>query len=180
MINILVDEINRCLDANCYLVALTAALTLPDICGKAEYPNDKPSDRYIKWYDEHIGQYETNDNLKSMGMPYISGEVVYSLRNAMLHQGNPNIDNKKCDIQYFELLRQEKDRGHIDISCAGVTTSADGKDRVRRLCVNIRDLCFKLCACSQNYYIVNKSKFNFINYNLVDWTFETREMFKIN
>lgn len=178
MINLLVDEINRSLDTNCYIVALMAALTLPDICGKAEYPNDKPSERYLKWYDENIGQYETNDNLQSRGIPYMSGEVVYSLRNALLHQGNPNIDNAKCDIQYFELLRQDKDRAHIDISSASVTTSADGNERVRRLCVNFRELCFKLCAGAQGYYENNQSKFNFFNYNLVDWTFENCEMFK--
>ena len=123
-------------------------------------------------------QYETNENLQSRAIPYICGEVVYSLRNAMLHQGNPNIDNVKCDIQYFELLRQDKDRAHIDISTASVTTSADGNDRVRRLCVNIRELCFKLCACAQCYYKNNRGKFNYFNYNLVDWTFDNREMLK--
>ena len=55
----------------------------------------KPSGRYIKWFDEYIGQYERDDERIRVGMPYLSGELVYSLRNSILHQDNPNIDCQK-------------------------------------------------------------------------------------
>ena len=58
MIHKLIDEIEIALENNLYLVALNTALTLPDICGKAEYPQLKTAERYKKWYDEYIGQYE--------------------------------------------------------------------------------------------------------------------------
>lgn len=45
----LIEEINLALDNNLYLVALNTALTLPDICGKAEYPDLGPTARYKKW-----------------------------------------------------------------------------------------------------------------------------------
>ena len=36
----MIDEIAVALNQGLYLVALSAALTLPDVCGKAEYPEE--------------------------------------------------------------------------------------------------------------------------------------------
>lgn len=35
----IIKEINKALADNMYIAALTMALTIPDICGKAEYPD---------------------------------------------------------------------------------------------------------------------------------------------
>lgn len=43
LIEQIIKEINTCLKNGCYIVALTIALTLPDICGKVEYPKDNNS-----------------------------------------------------------------------------------------------------------------------------------------
>lgn len=55
----LINDVNKALDAECYYAALSLVLTFLDICGKVEYPQQKV--------------------LKT---PYLSGEVVYSLRNS--------------------------------------------------------------------------------------------------
>ena len=73
---------NRSLDSDCYLTALSIALMLPEICGKAEFPNEKVFKRYIKCYDEHIGKYEKTQKFYENDMPYLSGEIVYNLRNS--------------------------------------------------------------------------------------------------
>ena len=56
MINELVREIVGCLKSGYYMAALTTALTLPDICGKAESPEleKKTKLRYINWYNKYI------------------------------------------------------------------------------------------------------------------------------
>ena len=64
MINRIINEIKVCLNTNCFIAALTTALTLPDICGKAEYGewvNDQQGDkrvynkmRYVKWYNQYV------------------------------------------------------------------------------------------------------------------------------
>ena len=41
MIERLVNEIKTCIENKCYISALTMAITLPDICGRAEYPEEK-------------------------------------------------------------------------------------------------------------------------------------------
>ena len=52
----LTNEIEKALKNNLYLVALNTALTLPDICGKAEFPNKSTTKRYIEWFDKRTGQ----------------------------------------------------------------------------------------------------------------------------
>ncbi len=47
MVQRIVDDIRAALDHDLYFVALSTALTLPDICGKAEYPNEKSSKNVI-------------------------------------------------------------------------------------------------------------------------------------
>lgn len=86
--------VNKALDAECFYSALSLALTFPDICGKAEYSQEKTTKRYKDWYDEYIGKHEQYpcEQCQNTPMPYLSGEVVYSLRNSLLHQGTPNID----------------------------------------------------------------------------------------
>ena len=49
------------------------ALTLPDICGRAKYPQWEKHDvglRYKKWYDEYIGFREIPSGPHSEKMPY--------------------------------------------------------------------------------------------------------------
>jgi hypothetical protein len=89
----LIDDVNNALDAECYYSALALALTFSDICGKAEYPKENNTNRYKDWYNEHIGKYEQCpcEQCSNTPMPYLSGEVVYSLRNSLLHQGTPTI-----------------------------------------------------------------------------------------
>ena len=87
MIDRIVSEIKTCLENDCYIAALALALTLPDVCGKAEYPNEGNTKRYIKWYNEYVGKYEKPSDPYGSDMPYSSGEVIYNLRNSLLHQG---------------------------------------------------------------------------------------------
>ena len=61
MIIRLIQDIRKALENELYFVALSSALTLPDICGKAAYSTERSSrKRYILWYDEEIGKYEKN------------------------------------------------------------------------------------------------------------------------
>ena len=181
MINRIIKEINNCLDNECLLAALTMALTLPDICGKAEYPILKEHTRYIRWYDENIGYYEKppSANPNEVEMPYLSGEVVYNLRCMLLHQGTPNIERNKihseeCKIDKFSLLFEKKKPIYIYFDSAQVllegTSPLSSRNRVtsRSYEVNVRRLCFIITACAEAYYKDNVDKFNFFQCNIVD------------
>lgn len=143
---------NKALDNDCFFSALSLALTLPDICGKAKYPTDGNKKRYIAWYDEYVGAYEQCPGEEGK-MPYLSGEVVYQLRCSFLHQGNPNIDKGKineecCKIDKFVLLTEKKKEFNIlsDSASSSEQFWGDKKigDTYRTYEVNVRRLCFTL------------------------------------
>lgn len=169
MIDRILNEIKQSIDNECFIAALTLALTLPDICGKAEYPNDSIAGRYIKWYNTYVGQYERPSDPYGSDMPYTSGELIYNLRNSVLHQGTPNVDAKKikeerCKVDKFILTIS-------DVGDAGLSRVSYGKEysvTERMLEVNIINLCSRLSVAAKNYYAHNQSKFSFIQFELVD------------
>ena len=190
MLERIIGEIRQCLEKNCLLAGLALALTLPDICGKAEYPQENSNKkRYIQWYDENVGITEKPPKFTQSDteMPYLSGEVVYSLRCQFLHQGTPNIEAAKikeeaCRIDDFTLLIQKENSLDIYSDSAAVFscgTDPDGKKPIYKLRsyeVNVRRLCMILCACADGYYKRNTDKFNFFHYEIVDAD-ERREKF---
>ena len=177
----LIEDMNRALDHDCYFAALAIALMLPDICGKAKYPKAKVGDRYIDWYDEYVGQYEkcpkNVENPEDVEMPYLSGEVVYSLRGSLLHQGNPNLENAKikdaaCKLDRFTFLIQKKNEFDLYSDFARVTRQAVDLERMEETerCyeVNIRRFCLVLSLCASAYYKEFPEQFDFFNYDIVD------------
>lgn len=175
----LIDDVNKALDAECYFSALTLALTFPDICGKAEYPQENSTaKRYKDWYDEKIGKYEQCpcEQYRNTSMPYLSGEVVYSLRNLLLHQGTPNInvdrikdDNNKIDC--FELVLESKKSLGIYSDAAGIYNNS-----VKTYRVNVRRLCLILCLSARAYYEANRDKFDFFHCTIIDLDSEVDKM----
>lgn len=179
MIVRIVNEIESSLKNENFLAALALALTLPDICGKAEYPNEsKTSVRYKDWYNEYVGKYERPPDIYSEDdpsrvvnddMPYMSGEIVYSLRNCFLHQGTPSIDKDKiheprCQVTHFTLTIASAMNG----GSSSVSHNCFMDAERRTLEINIVNLCCKLCLVAKSYYNDNKEKFNFFQYDLQD------------
>lgn len=173
MIDLIIKDINCALDNKAYFAALCLALTLPDICGKAEFPNEtNTKKRYIGWHDEYIGKFEKRPKMDDNHpeMPYLSVEVVFSLRNFLLHQGTPNIDinriqEEACKIDNFELLVEEKNEFDIYADSSAYCHNS-GKRTYR---VSIRRLCCILCWVAEPYYQENKEKFNFFNCSIVEY-----------
>lgn len=179
MIYRIIKEIESSLTNDNFLAALGLALTLPDICGKAEYPNEgRTSVRYKDWYNEYVGKYErppdiySNDDPSRVvndDMPYMSGEIVYSLRNCFLHQGTPSIDKDKiheprCQVTHFTLTIASAMNGGSSSVMHNCFMDAER----RTLEINIVNLCCKLCLVAKSYYNDNKEKFNFFQYDLQD------------
>lgn len=164
----MIDDINRALENEAYFAALALALTLPDICGKAKYPNENNRKRYISWYDEYVSKYEQCpcDICQKNKMPYLSGEVVYQLRNSFLHQGTPNVDKNKIRNEFnkfdkFILVIEEKNEFDIYADASLV-----GMERV--YIVNVRRLCLILTLTAKRYYDSYKDEFDFLKYLIVD------------
>lgn len=175
MINRIIEEIKVCLHNNCYLAALSTALTIPDICGKAEYGGQNNKKRYIQWFDKYVGCYEKTN---SKEMPYIDGELVYDLRNHTLHEGTFDINGKELHIDEFELLVQDVNRSILTCSSSGIETDNNGLTR-KLLCINVVELITKICLSAESYYKQNKEKFNFIENKVVVIDSKTKKKFNI-
>lgn len=182
MIEKTVKEIRVALDNKLYFIALMSALTLPDICGKAEYPDEKyTGKRYKKWINEYVnsrefGKYE---------YPAIEGldvDIIYKLRCNLLHQGTPNVEESFTDVDYFELVRVNPRGGRqFQYFIENRIEQIDGIEKIvaRIISINIALLCHLLCDSAELYYVDNKEKFEFIRYNLVDIDYHIRKVFKM-
>lgn len=137
MIDRIVHEIRMALSHELYLSALALALTLPDTCGKAEYPNeDYNGVRYKNWCSQYVIT-DRCDSPYGQDMPYLNEEIIYSLRNCLLHQSTPNVEQSKihesrCKVDKFELVITGEDGANGDLSMV-----AYGKDmNIVRRCVH--------------------------------------------
>lgn len=185
MLNKIIDDINQALENDCLLSALALALTLPDVCGKAEWPKNGIGQRYIRWFDDYVGVSEhcTCTACQEAQMPYLSGEVVYCLRNNFLHQTTLDVESTKIKasdnhIDEFILVTESKKDyvTHGDSSSVITEFRSDGTKRVhKRLRVNVRHLCYILTTCAKSYYEMNKEKFGFLRFSVVNWDEEMRK-----
>ena len=92
-----INDIRKALEVKAYLSALSLALTLPDICGKLECPDEqKVGVRYSKWFDNYVSNWFNPPNEDRF--PQFTGELCYKLRCAFLHAGNTEIP-----IDHFDL-----------------------------------------------------------------------------
>lgn len=174
MIEMLVNQINKSLEKGCYITALVSAIIIPDICGKAEFPEcESNKSRYIKWYEHNIGQYEKNPDA-SKEIPYMSGKVIWSLRCKLLHEGNPAIedevkDSKDENYTYnynFELVYDMNNSSLTSCDKASVIECINEKTVKKYHSVSINRLCKVLCSTAKVYFKNNKDKFNFFDYTI--------------
>ncbi len=170
MVERLLEEIKTCLKNRCYLSALTLTVSLPDICGKAEYPKQKTGERYKNWYQNFV----YSEDSFGLRMPK---EVLYSLRCNLLHEGNPAID-KKCKVGKFALMIRENSAS-VPIESSRVRIENDGTKVYEIYNVNLIFLCNKMMSAVLNYYTKNKEKFNFFNYRITSTTDDVCETFNI-
>ncbi len=101
-----IKEIRKALKNNMPQCALALALTLPDICGQVEHPNEKSAGkRYRAWLDKFIpkdafdsnydGSLTAINNGVNPEFPKIDSNAIYMLRCELLHSGDAEIENDK-------------------------------------------------------------------------------------
>lgn len=166
MIRIYVSDIENSLKNKCYFSALAMSLALPDICGAAEYPNETSiAKRYIEWYNKYLDEYMSDDK----DNPYLSGEIVYNLRNTFLHTGSPNIDSSKVKNEANQLDRFILILGDGTKIWSTALFIDTPIVKLRTMMVDVTYLCKTICDCSLWYYKNNTNKFHF------DFSIDTQE-----
>lgn len=168
MVELYVNDIVNALKNKSYFSALAMSLALPDICGTAEYPNEtSTAKRYIEWYNKYLGEYMSDDR----GNPYLSGEIVYNLRNTFLHTGSPNIDSNKVKEEANQLDRFILILGDGTKILSATSFIDTPIVKLRTMMVDVTYLCKTICDCSLWYYKNNTNKFHF------DFSIDTQDHF---
>ena len=87
---------------------MALSLTLPDICAQVEN-GIKESNRsyYIDWVNNHMNAEDYHFPIPEFETQTFTGEMCYSLRCKVLHNGNTDVSNQKLNvlIDDFVLLR---------------------------------------------------------------------------
>ena len=100
-----------------------------------------------------------------------------------MYQGNPNIKDNEFGIVYFQLLYRQTEGVSIvtGTAQAEIVKDENGNDKAvnKELCINVRNMCWKICRLAEICYFKDKEKFDFFNYNLVDTDYHTRKTFGI-
>ena len=103
----IIFEVRRCLDSGCYYAALVLAPIIPDICGLIEYPEcrKKSGKRYVAWFNDHIlVNYAKKFTPEGeVSESYFDGDMCYSLRCKLLHEGNSHIEAKSIIVRQVAL-----------------------------------------------------------------------------
>ncbi|UYZ85346.1 hypothetical protein MTZ49_07305 [Entomomonas sp. E2T0] len=154
-----IEDIKKALEAKAYLSALALTLTLPDICGKIAYPNDKNGERYIKWFNENLTKYdypkEFDEKLK------FDGKKCWKLRCAFLHEGSIN---GIPDIDKFELSISKSFNGLYGASKYSINGNEENPSYAIRL--DIAQICFRIYSCAEAFYDKHEDKSVFEDQNI--------------
>lgn len=153
----LIEEIMSSLDNKNYLSALALTLTLPDICGKIEYPemvhkDGKPNigGRYTQWYNEYIYKYESTAEMENLDK--VDGRAVYQLRCNLLHDGSSDIG------EYMKKQERKKEPTNFVFELTDTITSYSKSwednedDHSIRIRIGVNDFCNNVCSTAKNFY----------------------------
>lgn len=89
------NEIKKATDSQCFLAALTLALTIPSVCcthkswGGSKIK--KENERYCKWCEEYIDEININNTSEKHKL---TAKEYYALRCALLHNGDDNLKSQ--------------------------------------------------------------------------------------
>ncbi|HRF70494.1 MAG TPA: hypothetical protein PKV66_03600 [Candidatus Pelethenecus sp.] len=157
-VEIFIKDIRKALDNDCLWAALSLSLSIPDICGKIKYPNEKPSDRYIKWFDDYLKAEDPDEKEK---IPYFNGELFYKLRCAFFHEGTNDVEGNKTsfDLDSFQFIICEKNELEIYADSLSASTPewyySDGSKKTGKTSyameINIRGFCNKIIWVTESF-----------------------------
>lgn len=93
-----IEAIDKSAENDNWYGALFIALSLPDICGKIEYPEENSSQRrYAAWFEKYVQpNYTHNVGAEEEVTVFLSGNDCYALRCAYLHEGGYDITGQRA------------------------------------------------------------------------------------
>ncbi len=128
----LVHALENSLEQKNWYASVILALTLPDICGKIEYPGEYSGARYKKWCEKYLEpKYTHQVGPTQMGYvhKFLSGSDCHALRCALLHEGSDDITEQSA--------RESLDRFHFTAPPESGSMHCNQKNSVLQLQVDL-------------------------------------------
>ena len=168
------QEIKSILDHGLFRPALILALTIPDICGRIDYPNipdDKNGTRYQKWFDENITKYNIGEVGKNNErFDCFNGYMCYLLRCRMLHGDPTNIEDVPNRPQ-SSLRKAGYDQVFFTFTNKEYSEffKVLGKKKSALFCKSIPQLVMQIICCAEGCYEAEANKSKFADGCKIEW-----------
>ncbi len=164
-LELLINEVEKAIDAKSYLAALHMALSIPDMLGILAYPEFN-GNKYIKWFDENVRNitfgylYSENPTGISDDCPKMCGEVCYALRCKLFHEGVNDIETKtKTKVRINEFVLSFDDEDFVKGNYAGNYYEFDKYDPKTNTCpeinylyISCKGLCKEIVMAAKAFY----------------------------
>ena len=160
-----ISEIRRAINLELYNCALATALTLPDICGKVEFPMESSSKkRYKKWFNKYARIYFVFSTTKlpenlTVEYQWLSEKECYALRCAVLHAGDYKAEG--ISLPHIHIHAHKRDGENYN----HITRDSDHID------IDVVDFCERLCKAAEEYHnsIDDKARFDLDEVRIDTW-----------
>ena len=159
-----IDEIKNALNSELYNCALALSLTIPDICGKVEYPKEKNKSRYTKWFHEYAEKHFITlatklPEEKIVEYQWLTADECYALRCSVLHAGDYNVEG--INLEQIHIHAHKRN---------GENYSHTIRDS-RFIDIDVINLCEKLCQAAEEYYnsVGDTSRFDLDEVRIDAW-----------
>jgi hypothetical protein len=145
------NSLRKSVEHGDWYVALTMALTLPDICGRIQCPGAKSQPRYVEWFNHWLAyQFKRKIGPDRFEHTFMSGDDLYALRCSYLHQGDVDITTQRAQQQ-----RNALDRFVFVVPPEGCVIHLNQSDRTLQLQVSI--FCEIVADAVDRWYASNKA-----------------------
>lgn len=160
-----IRDIRDALRNGTYYCALALALTLPDICCQVEngLADSENSNRtmYISWVNKNVQFDAFHSPFPGFERQTFTGDMCYSLRCKVLHNGNTEVKNKNLGVNVDKLiLTRPNEENHY----CGYKYVEDSKGDAISY-IGIDYLCERLCAAAELFYNNWKNKEDFAKHS---------------
>ena len=150
-----IKEIESCLERMNYLAALHLSLSIPDILGGLTYPDLRRRKSYVKWFDEHVKDVSfgiLHSKIKfAEGCPKMSGEICYSLRNDLFHEGTDELD----DLNFNEFVLSFDSSDFFIGRLSGSSFGEDDRVENKYFYVSCKELCIDIIESAKDFIAKN-------------------------
>lgn len=180
----IIESVQDSIIKECWIPALTTALTLPDIMGQIEFPglvNKRGKrlvgDQYKSWFTKHVVHHFANeegyDAEGNPVNPYFTADMCYQLRCSVLHQGNDNIEHEYNFANDVDALYKYDFELRVNAcnsyGASWVTPHTEEKVlKTVRVCIDIKTLCKAICEEALSFLETTNNNFDDIGIELVD------------